>query len=182
MEIKRVLPGTKTYRSVKSLYYASFEACERISITRMLLLSLIRRAVDFFAYYEGDTFCGFSFVVCTDCYVYLDYFVVNPELRGQGYGSRIAADILARYPVPGIGETKEPIPGSPDYQKDLRRQKFWERIGFNYYDYNLRSYAQGRSYLVNSTGDYNRENYFAVFDYLSLGPKALLRRIKRRLR
>lgn len=180
MEIKNVLPGTRISREVRELYEGAFLAGERIPFSRMLLLNLVRPSVKLQAYYEDNIICGFTFVVVTECYVYVDYLVINPAMRGKGYGSRIMAELLSRFQVPGIGECLEPIPGDPHYEEDLARVRFWEKLGFQFYGYQLKNTGHGRTYLVNSTGNYNRADYFACFDHLSFGPGATLRRWKRK--
>lgn len=181
MEIKNVRPGTRICRDVREIYEGAFKAEERLPLSRMLLLNLLRPSVKLQAYYEGDTFCGFTFVVVTDCYLYVDYLVINPALRGKGYGSRIMETLLGSFPVPGIGECLEPVPGDPHYEEDLARVHFWEKAGFQFFDYQLKNTGQGRTYLVNTTGSYNRDDYFACFDHLSFGPEAFLRRMKRKI-
>ena len=184
MTIKNALPGTKAYRDVKALYHSAFPQDERLPFTRLAVLNLVRSSVDLLAHYDGNVFCGLSFTVCTDRYLYVDYVAVNPQLRGKGYGSIIVAELLKRYPVPAIGETKMPDPNSPDYEIEKRRIEFWKNAGFDYFDNQVViQNSKGISYLVNSTHPpYDRDAYWAIFDHLSIGPKAQLRIWKRKLK
>ena len=183
MEIKKALPGTQAFRDVKELYYSAFLSEERLPFSRMALLSTLKPSVDLLAYYDGETFCGFSFTVCTDQYLYVDFFAVNPKLRGKGYGSRMIADLLARYPVPAIGEAKAPDPNSPEYELEKRRIAFWKRAGFDFFNNEIIIYNDEVPYIVNSTKPpYDREAYWAIFDHLSFGPKSQLRILKRWLK
>lgn len=180
MEIRKARPGTKAYKDVKELYASAFASRERLPFSRMALLGTVRPTVDLLAYYEGGAFCGMSFTVCTDQYLYVDFFAVDPGLRGQGCGSEMLAALKARFGKPAVGECRMPVPGTPEYAQDLRRVEFWKRNGFDFFGNEITIQNNGVTYLVNSTEPpFHREAYWAIFDHLSFGPGAMLRRLKR---
>ena len=69
---------------VKALYESAFPANERIPI-KHLLDDKIKR--EFWAFFDGDTFCGFSNSISHGSITNIVYFAVMPELRSRGYGS-----------------------------------------------------------------------------------------------
>lgn len=180
MIIKKVFPGTQTFRNVDNLYHSAFPVEERIPFRRMALLSLLRPSVDLLAYYDEGTFCGFSFTVTTPRYLYINFFAVDPSLRGKGYGSQIAALLRKRYPQASLCEVKVPDPALPTYREDILRIRFWERCGFDFLGgaYHITN-PHGVKYLVGTTdGSFDREAYRSLFDHLSFGPGAQLRLLK----
>ena len=80
--------GSKNYHKVKDLYYSAFPEWERFSWISMVLMSL-RKKLQLNAVYDGEVFCGMVCYYISDNTVYLAYLAVEPELRGNGYGSRI---------------------------------------------------------------------------------------------
>ncbi len=184
MEIKKAFPWTKAFREVKKLYFLSFEPEERLPFFRMAALALLRSSVDLLAYYEGEIFCGFSFTVCTEHYLYINFFAVSPELRSKGYGTKILNVLRQRYPIPAVCDAKAVEQGSAEFDQDVRRIRFWERNGFDFFDdeYTITN-SSGIKYIICSTkAPFSRSNYWEVFDYLSFGPQAQLRIYKQRLK
>ena len=184
MRIRNVIPGTQTFREVEKLYHSAFPVEERIPFRRMALLSLLRPSVALLAYYDGDTFCGFSFTVNTRRYLYINFFAVDPTLRGKGYGSRMAALLRERYPQAAICEVKAPDTTLPTHTEDVQRLRFWERNGFDFMDgaYPITN-PHGVKYLVGTTdGSFQRDAYRVLFDHLSMGPGAQLRILKNMFR
>ena len=183
MEMKKALPGTKVFRDVKELYFSAFPAEERLPFSRMVLLSMLKPAVALLGYYEGDTFCGFSFTVCTERYLYINFVAVNPFLRSKGYGAGIVTMLKEKYRKPVLCEVKIPEVGCESNEQDARRIAFWERNGFDFLgnEYTITNPC-GVSYVICATeGPFERDAYWAIFDRMSFGPKAGLRNLKRKL-
>jgi len=183
VQIKRVLPGTDTFRAVKRLYLSAFPENERLSFRRMTLLALLKPSVELLAYYEDDRFCGFSFTVVTKPYLYINFFAADPALRGKGYGHRMAELLQKRFPKTGICEVKIPTENTETYEEDRMRIHFWETVGFDFLDgkYTITNPHGVRYYVGTTDGSFRRDAYRAVFDHLSFGPGALLRTLKRQL-
>ena len=49
----------------------------------------LRKKLQLNAVYDGEVFCGMVCYYISDNTVYLAYLAAEPELRGNGYGSRI---------------------------------------------------------------------------------------------
>lgn len=183
MIIERVYPGTKAFKDVKKLYHSSFPAGKQLPFSRITLLSLLRPSVLLLAYYDETGFCGFSFGVCTEKYLYIGFFAVPEHLRSKGYGTKMIRAMHEKYGKPLIGECKQPDPESPDYEIDARRVEFWKRNGLDFFDNKYIVRNNGYNYIVNCMEHtYDREGYWAVFDHLSFGPGATLRILKRKLK
>ena len=184
MNMKRILPGTDAFRKFETLYFEAFPEEERLPFRRMVLLSLLKPSVDLFAYYDDQRFCGFSFTVNTRRYLYINFFAVDPSLRGKGCGSRMAALLREKYPATAICEVKAPLEDAATYAEDLQRIRFWERCGFDFLDGRHPSTnPHGVKYLVGTTdGSFDRDAYRAVFDHLSFGPGAQIRILKNMFR
>lgn len=173
MKMKPVLTGTKLFRQVKRLYFDAFPEPERLGLTRMMLLSMVRPSVSCLAFVEGESLLGFAFTVKTDSLLYISYIAVAPELRSRGLGAEILRALENRWPLPQICEAKIPHPGQPDFAQDQRRLRFWEKNGFDFYDHAHKiTNPRGIDYYICGKGtEFSREAYFRLFDQLSLRPR-----------
>lgn len=180
MRVKKVYPGTSTLRAVKQLYYEAFPEKERLSFSRMVLLSLVKPSVSLLAYYEGDVCSGFTFTVEMQRFLYINYIAVNPQLRSRGLGRAILSQLEARWPKPQLCDAKAPEEGEADYQQDMRRLAFWRKNGFDFYgNTHTITNPQGITYYICGKGmDFDKQAYFSIFDHLSFGPGALLRSLR----
>ena len=181
MRIQYAVPGSEAFRKIENLYYASFPEEERLPFKRMSLLAALKPAVELLAYYEDDLFCGFSFSVTTERYLYINFFAVDSALRGQGIGKKMLELLRQRHPQTVVCDVKAPDPDSPTYVTDTNRVHFWKHNGLNFFDnqYTVTN-AHGVKYLICATeGPFDRDAYWAVFDHLSFGPGAMLRILKR---
>lgn len=183
MNVKKVYPGTKDFRMVKELYFEAFPENERLPFSRMVLLSLLKPSVSLLSFWDGEELRGFTFTVETGQFLYINYIAVNPNLRSQGYGRMILEELSRRWPMAQICDARVPEPETADYDQDLRRIDFWQRNGFDFYD-NAHTITnpQGVAYYIcGKDTEFDREAYFRVFDHLSFGPGATLRRWKRKI-
>lgn len=184
MKIQYAIPGSDTLRKIEELYYASFPEEERLPFRRMALLAALKPSVELLAYYEGDQFCGFSFAVTTDRYLYINFFAVDPALRGQGVGRKMLELLRQRHPQPLVCDVKAPNPDRSSYIQDINRVHFWEHNGLDFFDNrHTVTNAHGIKYLIcASEGPFDRDAYWAVFDHLSFGPGAMIRILKRAMK
>ncbi len=114
---------TVRWKKVWELYEQSFPVAERRKID-----DHIRASADsqFFplSIWEGSKLVGILFFWEWDSYRYLEYLAVNPELRGQGYGSQI---------LHFLRDTEHTIILEIDplvNELSVRRLQFYERAGF----------------------------------------------------
>lgn len=177
MKVKQVYPGTKTCQAVKKLYFEAFPENERLSFSRMVLLSLIKPSASLLSFWDGEELCGFTFTVETKQFLYINYIAVNPNLRSRGYGTKLLDALHERWPMAQLCDARVPQEGTEDYDQDLRRIAFWERNGFDFYgNAHTITNPQGVTYYICGKGvEFDREAYFGVFDHLSFGPGAMVR-------
>ena len=115
---------------VKALYESAFPANERIPI-KHLLDDKIKR--EFWAFFDGDLFCGFSNSITHGSITNIVYFAVVPELRSRGYGSQILQVIREQHPDTRIVvdiEVEEDSKNAEELERRNRRRDFYLRNGF----------------------------------------------------
>lgn len=89
------------------------------------------------AFYENDVFIGFLSFWLYEKYVYVEHFAINPELRGQGYGSKVLKELLDRFDRLVIIEI-EPVTG----KMTGKRLHFYLSLDFqvNDFEYYVQAY------------------------------------------
>ena len=118
------------FPQVKALYESAFPANERIPI-KHLLDDKIKR--EFWAFFDGDLFCGFSNSITHGSITNIVYFAVVPELRSRGYGSKILQVIREQHPDTRIVvdiEVEEDSKDAEELERRNRRRDFYLRNGF----------------------------------------------------
>ena len=146
---------------VKALYESAFPANERIPI-KHLLDDKIKR--EFWAFFDGDLFCGFSNSITHGSITNIVYFAVVPELRSRGYGSQILQVIREQHPDTRIVvdiEVEEDSKDAEELERRNRRRDFYLRNGFGAspVDY----VWQGEHYRLLSAGGSVTEKEFRNF-------------------
>ncbi len=80
---------------IRKLYNRSFPRNERAPFNS--LINRLNDNTDFLAFYDQEQFVGFTYLVTMNNLTYLFYFVVDDDLRGQGYGSAILTYLQEHY-------------------------------------------------------------------------------------
>jgi len=149
------------FPQVKALYESAFPANERIPIKHLLDDKIER---EFWAYFDGDTFCGFSNSITHGSITNIVYFAVVPELRSRGYGSKILQAIREKHPDARIVvdiEVEEDSKDAEELERRNRRREFYTRNGF---DSSPVDYVwQGEHYRLLSAGGTVNEKEFRDF-------------------
>ena len=149
------------FPQVKALYESAFPANERIPI-KHLLDDKIKR--EFWAFFDGDLFCGFSNSITHGSITNIVYFAVEPELRSRGYGSQILQAIRKQHPDTRIVvdiEVEEDSKDAEELERRNRRRDFYQRNGF---DASPVDYVwQGEHYRLLSAGGTVTETEFRDF-------------------
>lgn len=149
---------TDTYARVKDLYVQSYKEDVRIPLPILMLLSE-RKTCDFNAYYDEDTFVGFTHSMDFEHEGYLFYLAVREDLRSNGYGSAILDIIKERYAGKPICMDIEALdPEADDYEQRVRRLEFFERNGFH----RTHMHIQDGDVVYEVVGS---EDFFDVFTY-----------------
>lgn len=141
---KTISPISSFYPAVKALYKTAFPEAERLPLTWMENLAQTGQA-DFQAYFDGPTFCGFSYSLKSESCYYLLFLAVAEEQRSKGYGSaildKVAQEAGQRVRVLVI----EPLDQMAiNYGQRLRRLAFYQSNGYHltphYYYENQEAY------------------------------------------
>lgn len=149
------------FPQVKALYESAFPANERIPI-KHLLDDKIKR--EFWAFFDGDLFCGFSNSITHGSITNIVYFAVESELRSRGYGSQILQAIREKHPDSRIVvdiEVEEDSKNAEELERRNRRREFYTHNGF---DSSPVDYVwQGEHYRLLSAGGTVTEKEFRDF-------------------
>ena len=108
------------------------------------------------------TFAGFLSLIARGDLVYLFFFAVAPELRGQGLGGKLIEGLKARYPGCRIFLAREPMdPAAENFPQRQARHRFYSRHGFR--DLPLKTEENGYVYkAMGLGGDVAPEEYTAL--------------------
>ena len=146
---------------VKALYESAFPANERIPI-KHLLDNKIKR--EFWAFFDGEVFCGFSNSISHGDITNIVYFAVVPELRSRGYGSQILQAIRRQHPNTRIVvdiEVEEDSKNAEELERRNRRRDFYLRNGFDAAP--VEYHWQGEHYRLLSAGGTVTDKEFRGF-------------------
>ena len=89
------ITAATAHEAIQHLYETAFPVEEQIP-WRELLRLVGEMGLDFTAYYEGETFLGFTIVYPRPSFNWFWYFAVCDQFRGQGIGQQILLQLLER--------------------------------------------------------------------------------------
>lgn len=114
------------YRAFELLYQNAFPEMERRTLPQQL--KLFENQPSYFCdqYYVDDQFIGFIAFWKMGSFVFIEHMAVSDELRSQGHGSNMLAELHQRMMLPIILEVEKPEEG--DGAK--RRIHFYIKNGF----------------------------------------------------
>lgn len=123
-------PG-KSWTLTENLIKSAFPPDEQEPMT--LLTELAQDPmVNFWAYYDGEDYCGMCYVVESPRILFVLYLAVPDELRSKGYGAAILDDVRARFGGKDIVlHVEDPDKNEQKREQRIRRIKFYERNGFS---------------------------------------------------
>jgi len=93
---KRQITAATADEKIKQLYETAFPEDEQIPWKDLMRL-VEEMPLDFTAYYDGETFIGFTIVYPRKQFNWFWYFAVQEELRGKGYGQQILTQLIEKY-------------------------------------------------------------------------------------
>ncbi|WP_172251297.1 GNAT family N-acetyltransferase [Saccharibacillus deserti] len=163
--------------AIQTLYEEAFPANERAPLS-ILYRRARRPFVDFTAYYEQDTFIGFTYLARRENLVFLMYLAIDPTQRSRGYGSRVLEQIRAAYPGSRIVLNIEaPDPAAANAEERLRRREFYLRSGYEASGYLVKEFGVQYEALVQG-GTFGREEYLRLYKRFMGFPLSVLARPK----
>lgn len=153
---------------IKALYHIAFPKEERLPWHLLRFLPALKRS-NLTAYYDGAAFCGFTFTATEGDVLYVMFFAVDSEVRGQGYGCAILAYLKQNNPGKTILLNVELLDETaPNYDQRIKRMAFYKKNGFCDTGFNIREVG-GVFRVLSSTGKIDVDAYQKVFLKLSYG-------------
>jgi len=117
-------------QKIKQLYETAFPEDEQIPWNDLMRL-VKEMALDFTAYYDGETFIGFTIVYPRKQFNWFWYFAVQEELRGKGYGQQILTQLIEKYKGKTcVLDMESPTQVCENMEQRRRRHAFYLRNGF----------------------------------------------------
>ena len=122
----------KNYKKeIKHLYRTAFPKEERAPL--FILYSKTKSGNNhFYAIVEDDAFTGLLYTIEDVGIVYVFFFAIEEDKRGQGYGSKVLSLVKDMYPGRTITLAIEDTADAKadNYDQRIQRLKFYERNGF----------------------------------------------------
>ena len=130
LEAKPVIAGTPLAARVNMLYTDAFPREDKFAFDAMCRFAE-EGGAEFTAYLDGDEFCGFSYCLKAEDYVFILYTAVDEGKRSQGYGSRVLKRLFEANPGKVfVLDIELPYEDAPNAEQRYRRRTFYERNGF----------------------------------------------------
>lgn len=137
MEFIDVHRSARAAADFKRLYTEAFPKVERAPLSALKRRAK-KKSSDCISVYDGDRFVGLLNLIYDRDVVFLFFFAVAADVRGQGYGTRILAALKEQHPDSRIVINIEiPDETSPNSAQRVRRKQFYLRCGFTDCHYNL---------------------------------------------
>lgn len=129
----------------------------------------LHKNVHFQALYDDGKFCGMAYYAVGSQTVYLLYLAVNPDLRGQGYGTQILQHLQVKFPDKQLTLDIEPVTKiAKNYSQRVRRLHFYERNGFHQTSARLMD-ADGEFQILTTGKRLNTTSVVATLKQMSSG-------------
>lgn len=137
LEVKKIDKKLNEYKKIIEIYKKSFPKNEKLPIFLLNIMSK-RECVDFLAFYDNDTVCGFTYLVNDKNMTFVLYLAVDDSIRSNGYGSKIIKWIINNKKDNIVLNIEEVDRQYNNYEQRLRRQKFYFKNGFIDTGYNIK--------------------------------------------
>ncbi len=152
LEAKAVHGRLKEYGEIRNLFHTAFPKDEQFPLW-LLRRTAIRKNTDFLAWYDGDLFCGISYTVNNEDFLFVLYLAVKDAIRSKGYGSAILRCLKQRFPnKPLILNIEPPDPDADNCEQRVKRYEFYAKNGFA--DTKYRLVDNSSTYQILATADH----------------------------
>lgn len=123
--------NNKKYNTkVEKLYNEAFPKEERMPIWLLKLFARKNKA-RFYSIYDDEKFVGLIYNIYYQDIVFVLFFAIDKEVRGQGYGSKVLEFIKQKYSKHRIILSIEPLDKNSDnYEQRIKRKEFYMKNGF----------------------------------------------------
>lgn len=154
--------------NVKRIYFEAFPKKERMPFPMMVAMSKLWNT-QFFAFYDGDTLCGFVYLAQNSKLVFVMFFAVDQSLRSKGYGSAILHEIQKMYPNKKIIISIEPCDEkASDIELRKRRKAFYMRNGYKETGYMMKLNGVIQEIII-INGEFVKKEFLLFFAFYSNG-------------
>ncbi len=137
--------------------------------TWLLTLMAKGKNVDFLAFYDDNTFCGFTYLIHYKKTSFVLYLATDKNIRSKGYGRQILNWITNKNEFSNTVLNIETVDEKYDnYEQRLSRQKLYFKNGFVDSGYKIED--KGDIYDVLYKGDvFDKEEYESLIKKFSFG-------------
>lgn len=162
MKTKTICPDLADYQTIKKIYERSFPADERMPFA--MFQDLLDTAdTSFLAFYDEEQLCGFAHLFHFEDYSIIDYLAVNPDIRAQGYGSKMLQTLEQHFPQQTlIVEIEHPSEADENQEERLKRRHFYHKNGYQSSGYHI-DFADLRYDIYVSKGKFLSDKYYKVY-------------------
>ena len=113
------------YENINYLYNHSFPSHERREWDEMDTIIKTDNRFNMLAFSNDNEFIGFLNYWNFENFIYVEHFAITDTKRGQGIGTQIMKNLIAKHRVPIVLEVE-----LPDNTQGIRRITFYEELGF----------------------------------------------------
>ena len=130
LEVQPVVAGTPLGDRVNELYTDAFPRVDKFAFDAMCRFAKDGGA-EFSAYLDDGEFCGFSYVLKAEKYLFILYVAVDDSKRSKGYGTRVMDRLKEVNPgLDFVLDIELPYEDAANAEQRYRRRTFYERNGF----------------------------------------------------
>lgn len=130
LEVLPVVADTPLGAQVNSLYTDAFPREDKFAFDAMCRFAHDGGA-EFNAYLDEGEFCGFSYVLKAEKYLFVLYIAMEVEKRSMGYGTQVMESLKRDNPgMDLVLDIELPYKDAPNAEQRYRRRAFYERNGF----------------------------------------------------
>jgi GNAT superfamily N-acetyltransferase len=158
ISFKEVKKNAEQVEEVEKIYQKSFPSYQQTAFS-VLLEKAEEERNQFYGIYDGDTLCGITYLEGNEAIIYVKYLAVSPEVRSQGYGSKILQALKDQFSQSQIYLDIETVDeGYENVEQRKKRQAFYFKNGFIETKYHL--IEEGEVYdLLCSTEEFSIDNF-----------------------
>ena len=125
----RIRKRCEDMKRIRRLYRRAFPAEERAPFHR-LIKGIRNGTADLWSIHHEEEWTGFAYTIQNENLVYLFFFAIDEEKRGQGYGHRAIAALKEHYQGKTLFLAREPLdPSADNAEQRLRRHAFYLSCG-----------------------------------------------------
>lgn len=169
LKSKMVTNKSKDINKIKKIFKYSFPKEERMPFFMMLLLTKMQ-SMEFISFYDGETLCGFVYMVSNQNVTFIIYLAVDEELRSKGYGSCIISKVQKMYPNNKIVlYIDEYDIQALDKEQRIKRKNFYLRNNFKESGYLVQSTPKVCQEVLVKNGDFVESEFIQALKKCSNG-------------